>query len=135
MEGKGKITMSDITKSRFDELIEKKANERVEQLLQNIANSFPWEINGNGAPSIKFNDKCGELAGKQLYCEYSEGSLLNQDVNGKLNESMLNEYTNWPEVREELFKKYQDEETDNILEKLSGISDFLEERGDFDADF
>lgn len=121
--------MSDITKSRFDELIERKANERVEQLLQNIAECFPWDINGNGTSSIKFNDKCGELAGKQLYCEYSKGSLLNQDVNGKVNESMLNEYTNWPEIKKELLKKYQDEETDNILEKLSGISDFLEERG------
>lgn len=135
MEGKGKITMSDITKSRFDDLIERKANKRVEQLLQNIANSFPWEINGNGTPSIKFNDKCGELAGKKLYCKYSKGSLLNQDVNGKLNESMLNKYTNWPEVKEKLLKKYQDEETDDILNKLSGISDFLEERGDFDAGF
>ncbi len=128
--------MSDITKSRFDELIERKANERVKQLLQNIAKCFPWDISGNGTPSIKFNDKCGELAGKPLYCEYSKNSLLSKDVNGKATESMLNNYPNWPEVREELFKKkYQDEETDDVLNKLSGISDFLEERGDFDAGF
>lgn len=123
--------MSDITKSRFDELIERKANERVEQLLQNIANSFPWEINGNGAPSIKFNDKCGELAGKQLYRVYDSSALLNREQN----ERLLDKYTNWPEVKEKLLKKYQDEETDDILNKLSGISDFLEERGDFDAGF
>lgn len=121
--------MSEITKSRFDELIEKKANERVEQILLNIAKCFPWDINGNGKPSIKFNDKCGELAGKPVYCEYSKNSLLNKDVNGKVNESMLNNYTNWPEVKEKLLKKYRDEETDDILNKLSGISDFLERRG------
>lgn len=132
MEGKGKITMSDITKSRFDELIEKKANERVEQILLSIAKSFPLDINGNrAAPCIRFNDKCGELAGKPLYRVYDSSALLNREQN----ERLLDKYTNWPEVKEKLLKKYQDEETDDILNKLSGISDFLEERGDFDAGF
>lgn len=119
--------MSEITKSRFDELIEDKANKRVKQILMNITNNFPWNINGNGAPAIEFNDKCGELAGKPLYAQYSEDALLNSNVNEKL----LNEYTNWPEIKKELLEKYEKEETDEILKRLSGISDFLDGQGDF----
>lgn len=119
--------MSKINKSRFDELIEDKANKRVKQILMNITNNFPWDINGNGEPAIEFNDKCGELAGKSLYSQYSENTLLNS--NG--NEKYLNEYTNWPEIKEKLLKKYEKEETDKVLQKLNGISDFLDEQGDF----
>lgn len=116
--------MSDITKSRFDELIEKKANERVEQILERICDNLPWEIDGNGNDSIIFNEKCGELAGKSLFSVNHTFGLISNE-----SEEVLDKYTDWPEVKEKLLKKYQDEETDNILEKLSGISDFLEERG------
>ncbi|AZN76449.1 hypothetical protein CXB72_04550 [Lactobacillus acidophilus] len=119
--------LNEITKSRFDELIEDKANKRVKQILMNITSNFPWDINGNGAPAIEFNDKCGELAGKPLYSQYSENALLNS--NG--NEKYLNEYTNWPEIKEKLLKKYEKEETDKVLQKLSEISDFLDRQGDF----
>ncbi|MCT3602110.1 hypothetical protein EFS28_09455 [Lactobacillus acidophilus] len=119
--------LNEITKSRFDELIEDKANKRVKQILMNITSNFPWDINGNGAPAIEFNDKCGELAGKPLYSQYSENALLNS--NG--NEKYLNEYTNWPEIKEKLLKKYEKGETDKVLQKLSEISDFLDRQGDF----
>lgn len=130
MEGKGKITMSDITKSRFDELIERKANERVEQILERICDNLPWEIAGNGNESIVFNEKCGELAGKSLFSVNHTFGLINNK-----SEEVLTKYTDWPEVKEGLLKKYRDEETDDILNRLSGISDFLEERGNFDAGF
>ena len=119
--------MSKITKSRFDELIEEKANQRVNEILENICNTLPWEINGNGNPSIVFNEKCGELAGKSLFSANDTFGLINNE-----NEEALIKYTDWSQVKNNLLKEYEIEETDKILKNLSGISDFLDQQmGDF----
>lgn len=119
--------MSKITKSRFDELIEKKVNQKVNEILKNICNTLPWEINGNGNESIVFNEKCGELAGKSLFSVNHTSGLINTE-----NEEALIKYTDWPQVKNNLLKEYEIEETDKILKKLSGISDFLDQQmGDF----
>lgn len=119
--------MSKITKSRFDELIEEKANRRVNEILKNICNTLPWEIDGNGNNSIVFNEKCGELAGKSLFSVNHTSGLINNE-----NEKTLIKYTDWSQVKNNLLKKYETEETDKILKKLSGISDFLDQQmGDF----
>lgn len=119
--------MSKITKSRFDELIEEKANQRVNEILKNICNTLPWEIDGNGNESIVFNEKCGELAGKSLFSVNHTSGLINTE-----NEEALIKYTDWSQVKNNLLKEYEIEETDKILKNLSGISDFLDQQtGDF----
>ena len=119
--------MSKITKSRFDELIEEKANQRVNEILKKICSTLPWEIDGNGNTSIVFNEKCGELAGKSLFSVNHTSGLINNE-----NEEALIKYTDWSQVKSDLLKKYETEETDKILKKLSGISDFLDQQmGDF----
>lgn len=111
----------EITKSRLDELIERKAKERVDEILKNLYRSFPMELDGNGNDGIEFNQKCGELAGINVAAYSDQLGLFNYD-NG---EKLLNEFTNWPELKKGLLDKYKADETDSILKQLNGINNFI----------
>ena len=41
-------------------------------------------------------------------------------------QNTLSKYTNWQDIRKELVEKYEEEETDNILDKLDSINYLLE---------
>lgn len=116
--------MTKITKSTLEKMIDAKAERKAEEVLEQIFKYFPADIDGNGNRGIKFNDKCGELAGMTLYYPYTGGAFFIGD-NLKETEKHLNHYTNWSEVKKDLLKEFQEEETDAILSKLSGIEDFL----------
>lgn len=111
----------EISKDYLEEIIERKANEKIDRMLENLCGAFPQEINGNGNLGIQFNDKCGELSGTSLSSFNHSFGLLNNMGN----ENELNKFTNWPEIREKLFERYKEEETDCILRQLNGINNFI----------
>lgn len=128
--------MMEITKDYLEELIQEKAERRVDKLLLDILRSWRnTDLDGNGNVPIKFNDKCGELSGKSLYSTYGNGgsSLLNANGfkgNGECDTAMLEECTNWNEIKSKLLDEYKKAETDMILKKLSGIGEFLDRYGE-----
>ena len=111
----------EISKNYLDEIIERKANKRIDQMLENLCGAFPIGINGNGNPGIQFNDKCGELSGTSIASFNHSSGLLNNMGD----ENKLNKFTNWPEIREKLFERYKEDETDYILRQLNGINRFI----------
>lgn len=120
----------EITKSYLDELIEKKAEESADNVIKQVFSKFYCsEIDGNGNKSIVFNDKCGELAGVSLYSAYETSNtddgttLMSHDYSGN---AMLEKYTNWKEVRQDLINKFKKEETHELLSNLKGIQEFID---------
>ena len=128
----------EITKDYLEELIQKKAERRVDKLLLDVLRGWinsDLDGNGRGKVLIRFNDKCGELSGKPLYSTYDHDghSLLNAkyyEVNGECDTAMLEKYTNWNEIKSKLLDKYKKYETDMILKNLSGIGEFLDRYGE-----
>ncbi|RVU73501.1 hypothetical protein [Lactobacillus xujianguonis] len=109
-------------KSDLEQLIDKKAERMADKNLSNAFEGFKCSyLNGNGRPSITFNDKCGELAGKAIYREYHSGGLYTGEIEGDPDITLLEKYTNWPEIKEGLVKKYKAQITDQILGDVDTI--------------
>ncbi|MCV3742547.1 hypothetical protein OF387_15035 [Lentilactobacillus hilgardii] len=81
-----------------------------------------------------FRDK-DELVNKLALTNSKEKIYFKTDAYGDGNgmfdsQEWLSEYTNWQDIRKELVKKYEKEETDNILSKLDSINYLLEAQHD-----
>ena len=116
-------------KSDLEKLIDEKAERLVEKDLSDLFKSFRYsDFNGNGNTPITFNNKCGELAGKSLYKEFSENALFCDNYDRAADYTLLEKYTNWSEIKENLVKKYKAQITDEILKDVDSIRSLLDKR-------
>lgn len=110
-------------KSILEKRIHDKAEERADKYFEEVRSFFEshdelsyfnheglyMNSSDNGTPKIYFKSR------------YS-------DVNGIFDsQKELSKFTNWKDIRDELVKKYEKEETDNILSKLDSINYLLED--------
>ena len=102
-------------KSILEKRIHAKAEERADKYFAMIR--------------LFFRDE-GELVNKLALTNSKEKIYFKTDSYGGHgmfdSQENLSEYTNWQDIRKELVKKYEKEETDNILSKLESINYLLE---------
>ncbi len=102
-------------KSVLEKRIHDKAEERADKYFANIRLFFRAE---------------GDLVNKLALTNSKEKIYFKTDSYGGHgmfdSQESLSEYTNWQDIRDELVKKYEKEETDNILSKLDSINYLLE---------
>jgi len=103
-------------KSVLEKRIHDKAEERADRYFREFNNFF---------------HEHSELVNELVLTNSKEKIYFKTDAYGDGNgmfdrQKILNKYTNWQDIRNELVKKYEKEETDNILDKLDSIDYLLE---------
>lgn len=106
-------------KSILEKRIHDKAEERADKYFEEISSFFgEHEELVIYRLSLKPTDGESPKIFKSRY--YDGAGIFDSQEN-------LSEYTNWQDIREKLVEKYEEEETDNILDKLDSINYLLEE--------
>ena len=108
-------------KSILEKRIHDKAEERADEYFEEISDFFYQhkELVANGREGLVLKP-IAKNRSFHFRSPYSDDeSLFNSQKN-------LSKYTNWKDIRKELVEKYEEEETDNILDKLDSINYLLE---------
>lgn len=110
-------------KSILEQRIHDKAEKRADKYFEEIAEFFDQheELVANGREGLVLKP-IAENRSIHFRAPYSDDEALFN------NQDNLSKYTNWQDIRKELVEQYEEEETDNILDKLESINYLLEDQ-------